>query len=637
MSKIIFHFLDFEKQEKEPKIIKLKINDKEYTINKILEINIDFSLPFKNCIFYNAPITCLFSNNTTVEYLLTIYYYRINYFIGFSYGINKNSFEFIFATIDKNNFNPKIEINKNSNTFIIYSQEEFESNCNRKRINIFNINVNDICNIDFNDIKEELDFYQNNDLLIILGNDMKILGAHFKSETLRINNISKEKKINLVKTFKNLDDVILNIEKINIQHLKSIMSNIYVNLKYDFDFQSYLKKELDEMDEYDIQIYKLYTIYDLFLQTCFKIKNKSEIEFNQDNFSLFKYLLNNLISFDKESSFIEKEEKTKLYFVANSILIDFHIIYKDNNNYLNECINKNKQLISLIDFTKENIYKESNNKNIEFIGKLKDTSFIFYYLLQFDSCFSRNIVLKNCSSTSASFSMLTLEELKKDLMKCIPKYGIRVFYDNGCYGFTEVIRGVTVINEKKIFKKILSENDLLSFNDKNYYKRFILCFLLKHERFAHLKHTINKSQLGYLNSPKVFYNIVKKNVSIFDNAEIGYSLEYFFSNFDVDFYDKLYLISELETISFDKLFNNVDIWVDESNLELTNEFQNINKKIPDDLNITYENENNLKESNEIKQKSFIKKHNDEEEMFDLSYRDFIKYHYRNKSYKVENI
>ena len=41
-------------------------------------------------------------------------------------------------------------------------------------------------------------------------------------------------------------------------------------------------------------------------------------------------------------------------------------------------------------------------------------------------------------------------------------------------------------------------------------------------------------------------------------------------------------------LSFGFLFNNVDIWVDESNLELTNEYQNINKKIPDDLNIKYE-------------------------------------------------
>ena len=56
----------------------MKNNNEINEINKKLEINIDFLLPFKNYIYYNILIICLLSNNMNMKYLVTIYYYGIN-------------------------------------------------------------------------------------------------------------------------------------------------------------------------------------------------------------------------------------------------------------------------------------------------------------------------------------------------------------------------------------------------------------------------------------------------------------------------------------------------------------------------------------------------------------------------------
>ena len=44
-------------------------------------------------------------------------------------------------------------------------------------------------------------------------------------------------------------------------------------------------------------------------------------------------------------------------------------------------------------------------------------------------------------------SIITLNKLKKDLLKVNPKYGIRLFFDNGDVVFTELNKGIIVIIE----------------------------------------------------------------------------------------------------------------------------------------------------------------------------------------------
>ncbi len=61
----------------------MKNNNEINEINKKLEINIDFLLPFKNYIYYNILIICLLSNNMNMKYLVTIYYFGNNYCIRF--------------------------------------------------------------------------------------------------------------------------------------------------------------------------------------------------------------------------------------------------------------------------------------------------------------------------------------------------------------------------------------------------------------------------------------------------------------------------------------------------------------------------------------------------------------------------
>ena len=644
--RIYIIFFDFDEQKKKPKIIKFKINDKIYENKKKNELKIDFALPFDNCIYLNIPITCIFDNEKSKTYLFTVYYYRVNYFFGSAYGIFDNSFEFIFATTDKINFNPQIELNIDPKKIFIKSEEEFEKNSNRKRINLFNININYINNIDFNEIKDELQINESNDLLIIIGNNMKILGAHYKTKTLNYSH-NFDSKFQFITNFENLINLTPN-DMDNPQlkiKLKEIITKMYLFINYNNKFKKYLKTELTKMDNEDIKIYKIYIIYKIILHTIFKEKF-GELIYNEENNFLLKFLLNNLILFENECKNIKEDEKIKLYFIGGCLLKEFSLLYQNNEIIYKKYIEENLQLLSLIDFSKEgNIYHEANEKNIEFVNELKESSFLFFYLLQFNSSFSRNIFVKYSIKSSSTISMITLEELKSDLLKCIPKFGIRIFYENSFIGFTEIISGITIINENKIFKRQLTDDELLSLNDKNYYKRFIICFLLKLERFAHLKHTINKST-QYLNSPNIFYNINKNKIIIFDYPEIGNAFEYFVSDFKIDFYDKIYKLDKNNDINFKELFENTKLWIANSNDEITKKFKEIDEKISyEKLEETEKNETKLKEKDIliIKNKGNIGnlideyKEEDDESEFDLSNKKYSKYYFPNMNRNVKII
>ena len=575
---LYFEFLDFYEDSKEPRIIEITINNIKKEINKnIIIFNETFYKPFDSCIYLHIPILCRFSNQKIVEFLLTIYLCKINYFKGFYYGIFNNSFEFIKTSIfPLDNF--QIELINKEKKYIIKCEEEFEKNSNRKRINIFNFDLNVINKINFKKIENQLELLDTNNILVVLDDKMKILGAHFKSITPNLNiKFDMTKKIKLLEIFKTLNFLFeknsldknfeINNEKYKI--LCKIVYDIKNKLIYNNFFSKYMETNLEyiNFNKIDYEIYRIYGIYYLILKTLDYSQNKNII-------NVLEYLINNLLSFEKQCKYINNELiQSKLFFVSALTLSDFIQIYFENNSY-ETFLSEKKPLISLIDFEEDNIYKLANINNIKFINNLNQSSYIFYYLLQFDSGFSINIFYDYYES-STMISMLTLNELKEDLLKCIPKFGIRVFFDNGDIAFTELIRGITVINEFKIFKKQLNANELKNEFDNNYYKRFIISFLLKHERMGHFKHTINKSDLSNKNSPRIYYNILEKKIHFFNICEIGNSLEFFFGNFDLYFYNNLFELYSYKEIMFTNLFENINLWTDKSPEKLIKEFNKI--------------------------------------------------------------
>ena len=137
-----------------------------------------------------------------------------------------------------------------------------------------------------------------------------------------------------------------------------------------------------------------------------------------------------------------------------------------------------------------------NNK--EFICKLKINSFLFIYLLQFNLTNSQisindENVTKNVKVNM--ISMITLNQLKFDLYKSLPRYAIRLFFNSfDDYGTTILNISITLFNEVIIFGKGLSTNELSIQEDPYFKKRVCLSLVLKHERFCYLKKIFNKNE-----------------------------------------------------------------------------------------------------------------------------------------------
>ena len=179
--------------------------------------------------------------------------------------------------------------------------------------------------------------------------------------------------------------------------------------------------------------------------------------------------MKNLENFHKKCKEKIKKEMLiyKLYFSACIVLGDH--LDNENDNILYD------ELIDLIDFNeKGTIYRAAYDNNIELIMNLNKKSFLYPFLLQFDSCFKINQQkyknkFEKDSINTCMISMLTLEQLKIDLINSLDKnYGIRIFFNTEFYGNKILATLITTYNEKKLFGKKLGNEELLFKNDINY-------------------------------------------------------------------------------------------------------------------------------------------------------------------------
>ena len=158
------------------------------------------------------------------------------------------------------------------------------------------------------------------------------------------------------------------------------------------------------------------------------------------------------------------------------------------NSLLYDGYGKNcEKLFTYLDFEKKDtIYYDANQHNLKFIDSLKETSEIFLFLLQLNSGSSIN---KINSILSSRMTMLSEDDIKKELKKTIPKYGIRYSSVAGfrAISFNEI--RMTCFCESSIFNH-LCEN-ISSEIDYNYSYRYVLSNVLKHEDFAHLNFSLN--------------------------------------------------------------------------------------------------------------------------------------------------
>ena len=272
-------------------------------------------------------------------------------------------------------------------------------------------------------------------------------------------------------------------------------------------FKRYFSSKIKNFNEYDADLLIKYGKY-LILKKIF-ITSDNTLDFNELNYQKYKKINDSLNEFYNKCKLVEKDflQTAKLYNTACHMIIDF--LEVDNEL-------KGDILFDLIQFDNDNIYKEANHNNIDLILKLTKNSFLYPYFLQFNSSFnnSGNIIFSRENIETFKVSMLTLNQIKLDLLKSLPKYGIRMYFNTKYFASLVLSTGITIYNEKKLFGQFLEKEELKSNNDNKYIKRVKLSFIQKHEIFSHYKKTFNKFEENFLDSPRGIINFEEDKIFI---------------------------------------------------------------------------------------------------------------------------
>ena len=197
--------------------------------------------------------------------------------------------------------------------------------------------------------------------------------------------------------------------------------------------------------------------------------------------------------------------------------------------------------------------------------------------------------------------MITLNQIKLDLIKSLPKYGIRIFFDTDYLTTTIINTDITVYNEKKIFGHFLSQNELNSNNDINYNKRVKISFLQKQERFRHYKLYLNQSEMDSINSPRGIINYEDNIIYILESkkdntkCELGQFFEYIMTSGKSDLIDKIFKLDE--NINLKELYD-INLFLEDNNnnlIKILEQLPNPEEKLGSiKKNIIIDNSNNIK-------------------------------------------
>ena len=589
---IIIKFIDYE--EKKKQLIKTfsLSNGIIFSASKsTMKILNEYKAPYNDCFYISLPFEV--KGGFAIDKYsvpITIYFNQINY---------------LYASIELTDtmYNYELIFYKKVPEILIYDkeiniEEKFEEDSSLNRINIVNIGLRDIkikgvsedTKIEYENIESNQSIIFDSDLNIILNYPKTIF--QFKKEESDIVKMENTKNLRISEKINSK----LTEEEIETFNKEFIKTCGKLN---DYIYKKYNKKDYEDMNNCDIKILKSYNILSLYADIFFRNPSIDK----KKRYSLFKKLFTNLENFGNIIKKVKDERLESLLFISACIALSKIAEKKEKIEETKNIEN----LIDLIDFSEDTIYRDALNNNINFIFKLKRKSFIFNYLLQFNSSsklFDIEDIYTNKSKKAkiSIISMLSLYQLKYDLIKSLPRFGIRLYFNAfDDYASTIITTSITLFNEINIFGKPLTLDELSNKNDKNFKKRVCLSFIIKHERFCHIKKIFNKNDLDYINSPigfldfdnskEVFfsYNIDEYNNLI---GELGETFE------NIIFDNKRRLIFALfktKNINLEKLFNN-DIWVKENNKELIDELTKVvgENYIENESNTDFKNEESIK-------------------------------------------
>ena len=538
------------------------------------------------------------------ENIITFYYYQKNVYCCSKDIDLSTSSEFIFFKTF-----PNITINDKHSIDI---QEKFENIQIFKRVNILNVNRE---NIKLNnnplfyynvleplddkkyEISEELLFP---DVLFLIGKNLNILSYFNKDIFYNSSFVEDKLKLKFLDLIKNIELFDKDDSFNNLNEKKKELLTLFQNCSSYLNnnkIKKYLYGNIQKFNQYDEEILIKYGKYLIFEQIFYKNNN---LEINEANYNIYNKIKTSFNLFIDKCKVIEKDslQFAKLYFSGCHAIIN----YLEKSNNIKEDI-----IFDIIQFENDSIYKDANDNNLYLILNLTKNSFLYPYFLQFNSSFNKSQILEydkeECIET-CKISMITLNQIKLDLIKSLPKYGIRIYFNADYYATTILNTDITMYNEKKLFRKFLSQAELDSSHDIKFNKRVKISFLQKHERFGHYKKWLNKTEKDFINSPRglinynediVYILASKKNIN---KGEQGETLEYILTNRNHGLIDNIFKCNEDCDL---KEIYDINIFLPSTNDDLIQKL----KKVPNEelISESIEDNNNKKHFNNVKNKT----------------------------------
>ena len=406
---------------------------------------------------------------------------------------------------------------------------------------------------------------------------------------------------------------------IQISEQRKILINLTQNYKNYFNYPLNYSKKVFELKEYSL-FYEYYKASSIFLfdninnvfneneekdddnniENCFNIISCLIIIFNKIKTDIYNYILN----------FSEFNIYEKILFLISS----FNLLYENlNEEKTINIMNFDFKIFNFSDNNKDNPYIFAKNFIFEIIKNLSEESRLFYIFLQINSkasniLYSNKIYNNNNNNESISnylISMLSLEQVKKHILKIFPKYIIRYYRNKKERAILHLKTNLVGINEKHLFKQNLEKNEknFLEKECKNHYSMPIIAELF-HEVTGHSKYKESQKEKeiypNYFQDyifdfqiksiDKIEMNEKKKNV------ESGFLVEYFIS----EKYSHIKFLKDVKN-NFSEYYN-INLWIKEN-------FNELNSKIERDIQ-TYNREyKNILKKDDLTEKDELNNNN----------------------------
>lgn len=393
-----------------------------------------------------------------INFIVSIYINKVNtFYIDLNPKEKQYYFEFIFYS----------ETIKELPKYIQYQNELLDKFDNyglkyRKKLCVINTDI-----LIAKDFIEDLDLDPSSYKICVRinKNGMKSSAVHdLKLE--RKKNIQKsDTKGNIpdiLTIFKLFDDIKGNKSFDYIQDTYKYLNNgNFGQFIKEYEYNEILYSDIPDINDNDANIFKEHLLK--IIIDCFFVDDKNT--YSKCRKFILKIIENIIgIIFDIENYAKYSDNRALFrYRLYRSTVYNLYSIArkfpKSKKQCLQSLLKYNQKIINIKEVEKDNPYY----KAIKFLNQialnLDEKSRLFDILFQYNSGFSKDIILSNKKRdkkrrdiTQYELSMITVDELKNHIIKILPNFIIKYIYDNDDYAFYSTYNDIIFVNELKTFK-----------------------------------------------------------------------------------------------------------------------------------------------------------------------------------------